>query len=619
MSTNVRMIIAMAVSVVIVILWSMFFLPKTEAPASQETQAEQTQEQESESIEDNGSGDASETPNEEEGDDINASDDLPEVAITTNEVKDITVETALYKVELSNQAGGSVKSWILKDYEKSFSEENFDLVGPEEVRGSEFKPFSTVIRNVDGKYTQVPALPQVSGDIVGNKAVFTNGQATIKFSYFDPEFGKIDKELTFNEKGYDVKVTFDNELNRKYRDSEVLMLLGGGVGDLVQVKDDGVVEVGREANGYLLRKAGGGIEKSPSLITKIDEAQFKEREAKLAEGSYFSETSNQSRDFYTWAGLENNYFMTLAYGDKGYGFFPVYRLQAVNPVKSGEKTEYFTVPYLGIKTEKDRATFKLYCGPKDLKILETVGQGELKEVINFGMFSFISRPALWLMQQINNYIHNYGFTIIILTILINILTLPLIIKQRKSMAQMQLIQPQIKALQQKYKVEKSDDIKKRQLKKQKLNEEMMALYKAEGVNPMGGCMPMLIQLPILFALLDMFRAAIELRKAPFILWWDNLSAMDPTYILPIVMAGAMFLSMKLTPSSPDQQNSAMKFMPFLFAFMLASMPSGLVLYWTTSNLFSLGTQVVMNQVNPLKRPGEKVNQKKEDKSDKNKK
>lgn len=133
---------------------------------------------------------------------------------------------------------------------------------------------------------------------------------------------------------------------------------------------------------------------------------------------------------------------------------------------------------------------------------------------------------------------------------------------------------------------------------------MMALYKAEGVNPMGGCMPMLIQLPILFALLDMFRVAIELRKAPWILWWDNLSAMDPTYVLPIVMAGAMFLSMKLTPSAPDQQNSAMKFMPFLFAFMLASMPSGLVLYWTTSNLFSLGTQVIMNKVSPVKKGSE---------------
>jgi YidC/Oxa1 family membrane protein insertase len=614
MSTNVRMIIAMAVSVVIVILWSMFFLPQNETPTVAEQGDPVVQEKESDVVEEQEPGVENE-PEEGSEDSMEATDELPATIVAAEEVKDITVETPLYKVVLSNQAGGSVKSWILKDYEKSFSEEQLDLLGPEEVRGTEFKPFSTVIRDGEGNYKQMPGMPQVSGDLDGDRLVFSGGIATLRFSYFDPEFGKIEKELIFNEKGYDVKVSFDNELSRKYRDSEVLMLMGGGVGDLVQVKEDGLVEVGREANGYLLRKAGGGIEKAPSLITKLDEAKYKEREAAL-KGNYFSETSNQSRDFYTWAGLENNYFMTLAYGDKGYGFFPVYRLQAVNAVQSGEKTEYFAVPYLGIKTEKDKATFKLYCGPKDLQILENVGQGELKEVISFGMFSFISRPALWLMQQINNYIHNYGFTIIILTIFINLLTLPLIIKQRKSMGQMQLIQPQIKALQQKYKVDKADDIKKRQAKKQKLNEEMMALYKAEGVNPMGGCMPLLIQMPILFALLDMFRVAIELRKAPFILWWNNLSAMDPTYILPIVMAGAMFLSMKLTPSSPDQQNSAMKFMPFLFAFMLASMPSGLVLYWTTSNLFSLGTQVVMNQVSPVKKAGDVAKEKKSAKSDK---
>lgn len=600
MSTNVRMIIAMAVSVVIVILWSMFILPKNETsiPVKQETatvqddvnQEAQPQEQEKSPADETENVDSMTTPEEEQ------------TSVKADSISDIVVETDLYKVMLSNQAGGSVKSWILKGYEKSFSKEPFDLLGPEAVRGDVYKPFSTVIRNVKGEYQQLPDLPVISADVVDGHLVFSDGTATVIFTYQDQTLGRITKEITFNQASYSIKVEYRTDLNKAHRDSDVMMIMGGGIGDLVKANAEGILEPGKEMNGYLLKKPSGGIEKVPSLVNKMDEIKYIETNTAKMD-YFFVETKKESKEFYSWAGLENNYFMTLAYG--GEGFFPVYQLTAISEVSGPEKKEYFTTPYIAIKTEKDNGLFKVYCGPKDFDILQNHENAVLKDVISFGMFSFISRPALWLMQEINKFINNYGFTIILLTIFINILTLPLIIKQRKSMGQMQLIQPQIKALQAKYKVDKADDIKKRQAKKQKLNEEMMALYKEEGVNPMGGCMPMLIQLPILFALLDMFRVAIELRKAPFILWWDNLSAMDPTYILPIVMAGAMFLSMKLTPSSPDQQNGAMKFMPFLFAFMLASMPSGLVLYWTTSNLFSLGTQVIMNQVSPVKKAKEK--------------
>ncbi|MCX5637096.1 MAG: YidC/Oxa1 family insertase periplasmic-domain containing protein [Planctomycetota bacterium] len=340
-----------------------------------------------------------------------------------------------------------------------------------------------------------------------------------------------------------------------------------------------------ESEGYIIKE----YNKESSLVP----AMIKETDAPKDSEKSFSEI--EIKNYCVWAGIENRYFMNLAYGDSATGFFPVYSLSVKQKVKSKGVDKYFALPYLAINTEKSDTEFKMFVGPKDQDVLDVEEGGRLKNVISYGMFSFVSKPAYWVLKQINRVTNNWGLAIIALTILISILMLPLIIKQRNAMQSMQKLQPQIKQLQAKYKVERGDDIKTRQSKKQSLNEEMMLLYKKENVNPMGGCLPLLLQLPILMALLDMIRISIDLRKAPLFLWWQDLSTADPTFVLPILMGVIMFLSQKITPVAPDQQSGAMKFLPFIFLLMFASAPSGLVLYWTTSSAFNLGTQVLMTQ------------------------
>ncbi len=181
---------------------------------------------------------------------------------------------------------------------------------------------------------------------------------------------------------------------------------------------------------------------------------------------------------------------------------------------------------------------------------------------------------------------------IILTIIIKILFLPLTHKQLSSMKKMQAVQPKMKAIQAKYKKDKSD-MKARQ----KMNEEVMALYKKEGVNPLGGCFPLLLQLPVLYAFYSFLPVAIELRQAPFILWVQDLSLKDPFYVTPIVMGATMFLQQKLTPmaSVDPTQRRMFTMMPLLFTFFFINLPSGLVLYWLVNNVLSIFQQLFINR------------------------
>ena len=594
MSSEKRFILAIVVSFVVVALWSTFFMPK---PPEPQTPAE------TETVEDP-SVTPGETGQEQEGEDPqtetseasqleSAVPEEPVYQVADAEIL-ILIETDRYRVEMSNVGGGSAQSWKVKKqdgtfYEASFSKEPLDLVAAPKLRREPFHDLGTAIRDPNGEYLPFPGLPVVSGDYDGQQAVFRDGKATINFTYADESFGTVVKEFTFYQNSYVVDVSLSQNVKGLDSDSALVMVMGPGIGDLLKPKGETEFEPAREANGFLFRKGNESVSRAPSMVS----------DAKKPEGDTKGLAEGIVNEVFVWAGLENNYFMSLAFGDSNNAFFPVYRLNSVKEVQSGGATKYFAFPYLALKTVRNNASFKLYIGPKDLTVLETAANGRLKDVVTFGWFSFVSRPALWVLQQLHSFTGNWGFSIILLTIILNIILLPLILKQRKSMAAMQVLQPQIKAIQAKYKAERGDDIKTRQAKKQKLNEETMALYKRENINPMGGCLPLLIQLPILIALFDMIRVAIELRKAPFILWWDNLSVADPTYVLPILMGAAMFLTQKITPAAADSQAGALKFLPFIFVFLFASAPSGLVLYWLTSSLFNLGTQLVMGKIAPV--------------------
>jgi len=241
------------------------------------------------------------------------------------------------------------------------------------------------------------------------------------------------------------------------------------------------------------------------------------------------------------------------------------------------------------------AVYKLYIGPRDLGILKAAG-ANLDRAVNFGWTDIIAKPLLYFLRLINQYVHNYGISIIILTILIKIIFWPLSHKSYLSMKEMQKLQPRMAKIREKYK----DD-------REQMNKEIMALYKTYKVNPMGGCLPMIIQLPVFFALYRLLGCAIELRHAPFMLWITDLSAPDrlfnfsfhipfmtPPYgipVLTILMGVSMFIQQKMTPTAGDPtQAKIMLLLPIVFTVMFINFPSGLVLYWLVNNIISIVQQ-----------------------------
>lgn len=225
-----------------------------------------------------------------------------------------------------------------------------------------------------------------------------------------------------------------------------------------------------------------------------------------------------------------------------------------------------------------------YVGPKEMVSLKAVDP-LLAKTIDLGFFGFIAQPLMDLLNFFYKYVRNYGVAIIILTILIKIFFIPFSTASHRSMRKMSKLQPQINALKDRYKKDR-----------EKLNQEIMVLYRENKVNPAGGCLPILVQIPVFFALYRALLGAIELRHAPFAFWIVDLSAKDPYYITPIIMGGTMFLQQKMTPTSADpRQAQIMLFMPIVFTALFLSFPSGLVIYWLVNNVLTIGHQYLMNR------------------------
>jgi len=240
--------------------------------------------------------------------------------------------------------------------------------------------------------------------------------------------------------------------------------------------------------------------------------------------------------------------------------------------------------------------FSMYVGPKDINILKKVNPN-LAKIIDWGFFGIIAKPIFyWLNWTKEHWTGNYGWAIVVLTLIINLALFPLRLSSLKSARKMQRIQPQIKAINEKYK-----NISLRDPRKAQQNQEIMELYKREGINPFGGCLPMLVQLPILYAFYRVLYVAIELRHAPW-LWISDLSSAEtlPIHLLPVILVVTQFYSQKLTPAAgvdPKQQRM-MLMMPVIFGFMFYYLPSGLVLYYLTSNLVGIAQQLVINRFMP---------------------
>jgi YidC/Oxa1 family membrane protein insertase len=228
---------------------------------------------------------------------------------------------------------------------------------------------------------------------------------------------------------------------------------------------------------------------------------------------------------------------------------------------------------------------RLYFGPRDLDILKAQGS-RLEEVIDFGWFSAIAKPLLYTLKFFYKYLHNYGLAIIIITIILKGFFYPLTHKSYKSMKEMQKLQPKMAALKEKFKDDRDG-----------LNRAVMELYKTHKVNPLGGCLPMVVQIPVFFALYKALMFSIELRQAPFFFWIQDLSAKDPYYVTPLIMGVTMFIQQKMTPTTgmDPAQAKMMLALPVVFTFMFLNFPSGLVLYWLVNNILTIAQQYYINK------------------------
>jgi YidC/Oxa1 family membrane protein insertase len=296
-----------------------------------------------------------------------------------------------------------------------------------------------------------------------------------------------------------------------------------------------------------------------------------------------------------YAGVEDHYFLAAALpaSDKSQADYAALTFPAspdgTTPARS--LISFALRPNPGAAPTQTVA-IKFFLGPKDFDHLRGADV-QLTRAIDFGWFAQIVVPLLQSLKWINGYVGNYGIAIIVLTILINILIFPLRHRSMVSMKKMQSLQPQIKAIQDRYAKYKMTDPER-----QKMNPEMMALYKQKGVNPASGCIPMLLTFPILLAFYNLLNSAIELRGAMFIPGWINdLSLQDPTYVWPILMGATMFWQQKMTPSTADpMQQKIFLLMPVVFTVMFLTMPSGLVVYWLTSNILTIGQQYLTNHL-----------------------
>jgi len=281
-----------------------------------------------------------------------------------------------------------------------------------------------------------------------------------------------------------------------------------------------------------------------------------------------------------WFSFEGEYFAAL--------LIPPPSKEITLSVKGTEKhllkADLNTSPISISPKEKVNVSYQIYLGPKDEDLLKTLGVGAEK-LVDFGFFTIVAKPLLWVLRLTNNVTKNYGIDIIILSILIKIIFIPLTQISMKSMKEMQKVQPEMNRLKEQHKNDKA-----------KLQQEIMLLYKRRKINPMSGCLPMLIQIPVFIALYNALQYTMEMRHAPFFFWIKDLAAKDPIYITPIIMGATMVLQQKMTPTAADPTQAKMfMLMPVMFTFLFLNFPSGLVIYWLINNVLSIAHQYYMNK------------------------
>jgi YidC/Oxa1 family membrane protein insertase len=571
LSDQARGVIFAVIAIAILFIWLHYFSPPVPPPqkGNQTTQAVAP-------------GQTNATPSSSAGTAQTASataakpGSVPVMRAATEKV--IVVESPLYRVELSNR-GGVVLSWKLKKYlDDDKPPKPLDLVNHDSSTQLGW-PFSLMLQDsqlesqANSELYQVTAA-RLEGHVEGTTSATPStagdfeAPVSVIFHFSD---GRLDvtKKLNFNQ---DYQLTVETSVSLDGKALAAGVAWRGGFGDKEVYHASQLVTV------------------FYSQVGKLNLLQYK----KLGVNGNQTQPALQPGPL-EFAGVEDQFF-AAAFIPDGLANMSLWHWTHNHSVIVDGKAEDQPVAEMAAGSQQaEPLRLRLYVGPKDLALLSKV-QPSLEGLVNFGYMGPIAKPVLIVLQWLHRYISNWGWTIIALTLIINFALFPLKMKSWRSMQKMQKVAPEIRSIQDRYKKYSMNDPRKR-----KMNEEVMAVYQREGINPMGSCLPMLFQMPIWWALWRVLNGAIELRHAPFLGWIHDLSAKDPYYILPIAMAITMYLMTKMTPqtSVDPAQQKMMALMPLMFAAFFFTMSSGLNLYMFTSNIVGVGQQYYLNRAQPL--------------------
>ena len=483
----------------------------------------------------------------------------PAVEATTAETaeRSIVVDTDVVRAVFSNR-GGVITSWTLKQYSGPDGKP-VDLV-PASLPANQPRPFT--LRLGEGKRTALVngALFRTSaaGDVDGREA-----PVSLTFDYEDASGFRAHKVFRIEPHSY--VITFSVAVKDGEAELNPVVQWGPGLGDSLFISGE------NSRFGTYLQHPQGIVYADGSVM-------------RLPEAKALSQPTWQGN--YPFAGIDDHYFIASLVRP---GIARVTYQPAKVPVpgQPGHLRELMAFDVLFATPPKDQ---RVFFGPKDFDVMAAIDR-DLVRTIYYGFFSILAVPLLHALKWINGFVGNYGWSIIILTFLINVAMFPFRHKSVVSMRKMQALQPQMKAIQDRYAKLKMTD--PAQSKKQ---EEIMALYREKGINPASGCLPMVATMPILFAFYSMLSVSIELRGQPWALWIHDLSQHDPYYITPVLMGLSMVWQQRLTPVADPAQAKMMMLTPIMFLFFFLWAPSGLVLYWLVSNLLAIGQQYATNRI-----------------------
>jgi YidC/Oxa1 family membrane protein insertase len=490
----------------------------------------------------------------------------------------IVVEDSLYRVEISNR-GAVVKSWQLKNYKDDAKPQRvLDVVHPDASQQTGGWPFSVVLDDEQLQNAANSGLYQLSSPSTALEA-----PADVQLTWSDGHL-EVAKQFKFDHT-YVVRV----ETSVKFNGRPITAGLGwlGGFGDLTVTNPAPVETV------QTYYSEGGKV--STFLHKKLDGLD------KWGPGLW-----QGGKDF---VGIEDRYFTAAFLPASGAtpGALETRYWKASHTVKVEGQDALEPVPQLAAATSTQPLALRVYVGPKDYDDLKKMNP-PLHALINFGWLEFIAEPLFHGLKWLHNYVPNWGWAIVVLTLVINMLLFPLRISSYKTTLKMQRVAPEIKAIQEKYKKYSMRDPRKAEM-----NKEVMAIYSREGINPVGGCFQMFLQMPVWFGLNTALRYAIEMRHATW-LWVLDLSSKDPYYILPVLMGVSMYLVSKMTPmtATDPQQQAMMKIMPITMAgiFMISPISSGLAVYILTSSVVGIAQQWYLNRTHPVPAPAKPVRGKK---------